>query len=126
MKNLKNTIFKQLAYVLFFVFGIILFICITNKIYIPIYETVEGEVHISENKTIIKSQWISANEVSGQIFYYTNRDEWVECIKNYDENEQGYVIENIHNLDNNTVVYIDFEKEKITLFEIILKKAGNI
>lgn len=126
MEKLKNVIFKPGAYVLFFVFGIILFIYMTNKIYIPIYETVEGVVHISENKTIIKFHDFSESDVAEQIFYYINRDEWVECINNYDENEQGYVIDNIHNLDDKTVVYIDFEKEKTTLFEIILKKAGNI
>ncbi len=121
-KKTNNT----MVYILFFSIGILLFLIITFKIYIPIYETLDGTIRVTEKETILEVEGYVSELEEKQIYYYINRDEWVEQAGQYDKDRHGFIIENVYSLSDETKVHVEFEKEKFSLFEIIFKKGGNI
>ncbi|MBE5939646.1 MAG: hypothetical protein E7266_04525 [Lachnospiraceae bacterium] len=121
-----NKSLKPTLYIIYFIAGTVLFLLMTCGIKVPVYQTVEGTVSISGAEVIIQINDYETETLPEQIYYYVNRDEWVECVSDYDASKAGYVISNIHNLEDKTTVHIDVETEQMTLFEIIFKRGGDI
>ena len=124
MKDKSSILTSPAFFIFFFLVGTISFIIITKRIDVPIYETYEGRVIVNNEQTIVKlDEDVDKAEC---IFYYINRDEWVEKSDSYDEEYDGYIIDNVRELDDETVVYVDVQTGTISLLDAIVKKDGNI
>jgi len=118
---------KTMLYIVCFIAGIAIFVYMADYIEVPVYETVQGIVNIREGEAFIeiqsevKMQNSCENNHVDRIYYYINRDEWVQCESEYVVENKGIRIDNVHNLEDKTRVYIDVEVGKMTLLEMILK-----
>lgn len=126
MERKKVKSISPVWYIVYFLVGTIIFLVVSCRVNIPVYETMEGLVEASGEEIILKIADCDIENMPEQIYYYINREEWVEQATEYDAEKAGYRIENLHKLENHTVVYIDVEKEQMTLFEIIFLKGGNV
>lgn len=124
MKKKQSFISSPLFYILFFLIGTIVFFIMIAQISIPIYETYNGKVEILDNKVIVVME--NTVPIAEKVFYYTNRDEWVEVSNEYCPEYSGYLVENVRDLSDGTIVKVDIPVGTISLVEAVFKKGGNV
>lgn len=124
--DMQKKLLKPMLYIVYFLVGTILFLYMTNSIKVPIYKTLEGTVNISDEEVLLEIKDYNEESLPEQIYYYVNRDEWVESVTDYDSSKGGYIIDNVHKLKDKTIVKIDIEARQMTLFEIIFREGGNV
>lgn len=117
---------KLLFYMVYFLLGTFVFLYLVKQVSVPVYITLEGEVTIEGEQLVLKLTDYDEANIPSKIFYYVNREEWVEEIEGYLGRSGVYKAPNIHKLDDKEKVSIDIEVEQKSLFDVIFKENGNV
>lgn len=117
---------KLLFYTVYFLLGTFVFLYLVKQVSVPVYETLEGEVTIEGEQLVLKLTDYAGENMPSKIYYYVNREEWVEEIAGFSERGGIYKAPNIHKLDDKAKVSIDIEVEQKNLFDVIFKENGNV
>lgn len=122
--KIKKHNFNPEFCIIFWLIGIAIFTLLFLYIKIPVYKTIEGKVYKHDTVTTVL---INKNEISAdKIYYYVNRDEWIDTSTIYLPETNGYLIDSKHTLENGSSLNIDFQVSTISLFKAIFIYRGNI
>ena len=124
MKKSHSFLSSPIFYILFFLIGTIVFIIMITQIDIPVYETYSGRVCHLDDKVIIRTEETAPK--AEKVFYFINRNEWIESTCEYSTQYSGYLMENVRELKDDTIVEVDIPIKTISLLDAIFKKGGNL
>ncbi len=125
---MKDSIMEKIissiyAYIIFFALGSSIFIGITHKVMIPVYQTCEGKISIDKDKTYIELEGKICGDADN-IYYYAERNQWVKKAKMCESNLLE--IQHDKDLQDGQTINVDIQCDSISLFNAIFIKAGNI
>lgn len=125
-KDMVRKYGKPLLYIVYFFVGTFVFLHMVKQVSVPVYITLKGEVAIEGEMLVLRLTDYDGTSMPSKIYYYVNREEWVEEIAGYQENGDIYKAPNIHKLAEKAKVSIDIEVEQKNLFDVIFKENGNV
>lgn len=125
-KITKCFVKKPIGFILILLSCVLFFLYCSSNIMVPMYQTTNGIVMIKggEKAIEIEEKCLVNNT---PILVYCDRDSYIEKISNYTVKDNSiYATGSLSTFNEGQQVSVDYEQEKISLLELLIKKGGSV
>ena len=122
--EIKKNKMKALAFVLYLFLGAAGFLFASNRLYVPVYDVVEGTVQ--GEHAVLCSENLPEACGGEPVFLYKAREESVEKIENFQMQKNRIQFEENTAFADGTTVTLEIPTRKVTVLWSIFRKGGAL